>query len=320
MTGKFVLGWRVLTLGAVAAVAVVVAAGYGYAAITASDPVYTGCLKGGALSNVAVGTAPFKNCGKNAAQISWNQTGPQGLPGPTGATGATGATGPKGDGGSLSGAPCTRTDGAAGNMTTRVTREDLIVVSCETASGNQTLPFNDEVADEAVISLIGSGTHDVTITPNCNGGFQVGCSGGQAVDPPSTLQFTALDNYAAQVPASSHYNAGAYVSVRSVQPIPVTVAGVQCSLNIQTTLNEAVPMTAQLVWHRFANASAPSNISFQSVFVSFDVNDYSLSGSFACSAISTQAGVVQDFIESTLTDQGPLCGAPGPELFMRCTS
>ena len=35
---------RVLIIGALAAVAVVVAAGYGYAAVTADNQTYTGCL------------------------------------------------------------------------------------------------------------------------------------------------------------------------------------------------------------------------------------------------------------------------------------
>jgi hypothetical protein len=92
-----------VAVGAVAAVAIVVAAGYGYAAVTATNQSYTGCLQGGAISNVAIGAVPTKPCPNNAVQISWSQTGPQGQTGatgpqgPQGATGATGPTGPKGD-------------------------------------------------------------------------------------------------------------------------------------------------------------------------------------------------------------------------------
>ncbi len=109
MRGESLFGWRALTLGAVAAVAVVVAVGYGYAAITAADQVYTGCLQSGAISNVAVGTDPLKSCGKNAVQISWNQTGPQGQTGATGAPGATGETGATGAPGGVGSAACPAT-------------------------------------------------------------------------------------------------------------------------------------------------------------------------------------------------------------------
>ena len=83
-----------LAVGALAAVAVAVASGYGYAAVTATDNIYTGCLKpDGNLAKVAIGTSPLKACGKDDKPISWSQTGPTGPDGPTGPSGATGATG-----------------------------------------------------------------------------------------------------------------------------------------------------------------------------------------------------------------------------------
>jgi hypothetical protein len=83
---------RLLAAGALAAVAVVVAASYGYAAVTATNQTYTGCLQGGSITNVAIGSAPTKACPNNAVQISWSQTGPQGLPGQNGAPGAPGVS------------------------------------------------------------------------------------------------------------------------------------------------------------------------------------------------------------------------------------
>ena len=78
---------RVLAVGALAAVAVVVAASFGYAAATADNQTYTGCLQSGDLTKVAIGSAPTKACPTNATQISWNQTGPPGLDGQDGAPG-----------------------------------------------------------------------------------------------------------------------------------------------------------------------------------------------------------------------------------------
>jgi Collagen triple helix repeat (20 copies) len=81
-------------LAAVAAVAVVSVGGYAYASTTETNQVYTGCLKAGLLSNVAIGADPSAPCKNGAEEITWSQTGPQG---DTGATGPTGPAGPKGD-------------------------------------------------------------------------------------------------------------------------------------------------------------------------------------------------------------------------------
>lgn len=80
---------RVLAVGALAAVAVVVAAGFGYAAVAADNQTYTGCLQNGDLTNVAIGSTPVKSCPKNATQISWSQAGSPGTPGINGTNGVS---------------------------------------------------------------------------------------------------------------------------------------------------------------------------------------------------------------------------------------
>jgi len=87
---------RIVAVGAVAAVAIAVAASYGYAAVTAPNQMYTGCLQAGTVVDLAIGATPTKPCPNNAVQISWNQTGPAGATGLTGETGATGAAGDTG--------------------------------------------------------------------------------------------------------------------------------------------------------------------------------------------------------------------------------
>jgi hypothetical protein len=85
--------------GAIAAMAIVVTAGYGYAAITATDQSYTGCLQSGNITSVAKGSDPLKPCSNNAVQISWNQTGPPGEPGTNGVDGTNGTNGTDGTNG-----------------------------------------------------------------------------------------------------------------------------------------------------------------------------------------------------------------------------
>jgi hypothetical protein len=161
---------RIFAVTAVAAIAVVVASGYGYAAVTATNNTYTGCLQGGAISNVAIGTAPTKPCPNNAVQISWNQTGPQGATGATGPQGATGATGPQGpkgdtgatgpqgpkgdtgatgpqgvpgtDGASLVGSACSLPDNTSGTVEMSVAANGAISLHCQTAGGGTNLCEN----------------------------------------------------------------------------------------------------------------------------------------------------------------------------------
>jgi Collagen triple helix repeat (20 copies) len=111
-------------LAVAAAVAAVVSVGsYAYASTTAASQTYTGCLKSGVISNVAIGSTPTTSCQKPATQISWNQTGPQGeqgIQGPKGDQGEqgiqgdTGATGPIGPAGPTGNTGATGPIGPAG--------------------------------------------------------------------------------------------------------------------------------------------------------------------------------------------------------------
>jgi cysteine-rich repeat protein len=44
---------------------------------------YTACLKGGSLTKVAIGTDPSNPCKGSEVEISWDETGPEGPPGPS---------------------------------------------------------------------------------------------------------------------------------------------------------------------------------------------------------------------------------------------
>ena len=109
---------RVVVVGAVAAVAIAAAASYGYAAVTADNQIYTGCLLSGNISSVKIGSAPLKPCPNPAVQISWSQTGPQGpqgATGPTGGSGATGSTGATGPAGATGDTGASGPTGATGD-------------------------------------------------------------------------------------------------------------------------------------------------------------------------------------------------------------
>lgn len=60
------------------------------------DEQYTGCLKNGALTNVAVGSEPLAKCPTGATVATWSQQGPQGIQGIQGPQGIQGEQGPAG--------------------------------------------------------------------------------------------------------------------------------------------------------------------------------------------------------------------------------
>jgi hypothetical protein len=137
----FASRWRVLAAGALAAVAVAVASGYGYATVTADNQTYTGCLQSGSLTNIAIGAAPLKACPKNATQISWSQTGPQGEQGIQGIQGEKGDQGTPGPAGpaslaALAGTECVRSSGTAGSVVVAVGQDNVITLTCASPAEN----------------------------------------------------------------------------------------------------------------------------------------------------------------------------------------
>jgi hypothetical protein len=55
------------------------AIGIGVASAQATGDTFTGCLKGGTLTKVAIGSEPLSPCSSSATEVSWNETGPPGV-------------------------------------------------------------------------------------------------------------------------------------------------------------------------------------------------------------------------------------------------
>jgi hypothetical protein len=87
---------RSLTVVGAAGLFAAAFAGVSAATSTTSSQSFTGCLQWGIVFNVATGSAPSHGCPRNATQITWNQSGPPGAPGPAGNTGPRGLAGPAG--------------------------------------------------------------------------------------------------------------------------------------------------------------------------------------------------------------------------------
>ena len=155
---------RVLAVGVVTAIAVVVAAGYGYAAVSADNQTYTGCLQNGDLTSTAVGSTPFRPCPKNATQISWSQTGPAGTPGTNGTNGMNGTNG-------VSVTSATEAAGAnCASGGSRFSAANGVTYACNGAKGDQGLPGQSGAAGQSL-----------TATPLAAGAGQCNGNGGVAI-------------------------------------------------------------------------------------------------------------------------------------------
>ena len=119
---KAFVGRRPRRLAALVVAGLVLAGGVAYATIPDSGKVYTACMvKHIGTIRLIDPSLPSNNfmshCTALETQISWNQQGQAGQPGPTGPrgdTGATGAQGPKGDVGATGPAGAAGADGAQG--------------------------------------------------------------------------------------------------------------------------------------------------------------------------------------------------------------
>ena len=90
----------VVVIAAVVVAATMAVTGTAIASGGTSGQQLTGCLGGGTLSHLAIGTSPTRACPAHTRRISWSEEGPVGSPGITGLRGATGAMGPAGSTGS----------------------------------------------------------------------------------------------------------------------------------------------------------------------------------------------------------------------------
>lgn len=139
-----------------------------------SDTIYTGCLlRAGIIINVAIGEQPQRPCSKRTEQISWNQRGPQGEPGPAGPQGEVGPMGPQGEPGPA---------GPQGEVGSMGPQGEVGPAGPQGESGPQGAPgvigFYTRYADFSIPAGVGEGAEDVV---SCNPGDQA--TGGGYINP-----------------------------------------------------------------------------------------------------------------------------------------
>ena len=70
---------RSLIVTVFALVLAIGAIGIGVASAETTGDTFTGCLKGGTLTKVAIGSEPVSQCSSSSTEVSWNETGTPGV-------------------------------------------------------------------------------------------------------------------------------------------------------------------------------------------------------------------------------------------------
>ena len=244
--------------------------------------------------------------------------GSSGPAGPTGPIGPQGPAGPKGDSASFADAECARSTGDTGSVVMRVRADDTIEWSCESASGHQSLPVTEEVAQIAADLLL-KGVRDLEVAGGCGANPGFGCSGGVPVTPTPEMQMTGLD-VAVVKTAPRRYRASALVLLETPQAIPFTTSGLDCTLSLGFTSYKE--LSVDLSWGNAEDSTRPPNrIALDNMVIQgVTAGEIAVGGALLCSVISGMLSPTIDMIISSIAEQmqGGVCGAPGPDLFMAC--
>jgi hypothetical protein len=199
---------------------------------------------------------------------------------------------------------------------------------------------NSQAPDGSVLNVLGGlsqleanavGTWTVDVQPQCDAAAQAACPGGT---PSSPLPAMTVDQnrYAADsaravfapVPASSLMHTTFRVRVKTVAPIPVTVAGARCNVSIDTT-NGATPDVTLSFDDVVDTVNAPDGPTVPGAvsLAGLDGSDYSVTGDFLCLGgsilpLSQVEAILTRALTPWATTRGQICGAPPEWFFQWC--
>lgn len=184
------------------------------------------------------------------------------------------------------------------------------------------IPATQQNAD-AVAAFLAPATKDHDIAPSC-GVDTVACPGGVPSDPLPQVRVEASNVSAVQVPSTTRWSMTAVLDVATLDGIPVTIQGVSCTVNVDSSLGSTPTFGAstELNFQSYPNPAGPTNyVAVTNTSISgVETADILITGGFSCDLAALFANLfipqLQDQIEAYL--DGNICGAPDPEVFMQC--
>jgi hypothetical protein len=185
----------------------------------------------------------------------------------------------------------------------------------------ETLP-QTVVTVQAAADYLLLGTHDFEVAANCSGIPTVACPGGVPSDPLPLIRMVGT-NVIATGPDPFAFSAD--ISLKTLQGIPFSALGVDCTLNIDTTAGASgAHVSGTVVFDSQDDPQGePNRIDVSNVTLTgIEAADLNVSGGFGCEianfGLNLFIGTLTSQIESYIQSIGGLCGAPGPDLFMPC--
>jgi hypothetical protein len=189
----------------------------------------------------------------------------------------------------------------------------------------------DVLSGLAQLSANSAGTWTVDVQPQCGDADLIACPGGTPSSPLPTM--TVDQNTRAgdlpravfsAVPSQSLIQTTFRVRVKTITPIPVTVAGAQCKVAVDTT-NGTTPDVTLTFDDVVDTVNAPDGPTVPGAvsLTGLEGSDYSITGDFLCLGaailpLSEVDAILARALTPWATTRGQICGAPPEWFFQWC--
>ena len=174
------------------------------------------------------------------------------------------------------------------------------------------------------------GTWTVDVRPQCDDAALAACPGGAPSSPLPTMTVDQTQHAGdaprtvfAVDPADSLIHTQFRARVTTNTPIPITLAGAQCGLAVDTTKGTTPDLTLSFD-DVVDTVNAPDGPTVPGVvsLTGLESADYSITGGFACLVASFPASTFEAILTRALTPwattRGQICGAPPQWFFQWC--
>ena len=216
---------------------------------------------------------------------------------------------------------CPGSSGAGATMSMQINY--VITGSDQPPSNLEPIPDTQANADAALAYLIG-GTRDVDVPATCSGSIIVACPGGVPSDPLPQIHAVGSNLVTDRVSDTDPWTANATLALNTLQPIPVSSSGVNCTVTYNSSGGSVptVGLTGTLTFLSSPDPAGPTNyIAVTNVSLSnVETADIQIGGGGLCDFASAFLPLVSDFLVAMFQSylEGNICGAPDPDVYMPC--
>lgn len=182
----------------------------------------------------------------------------------------------------------------------------------------------DQATVDSAAAFLLPASQDVDVLPTCVGDPLIACTGGVPSDPLPQVHMQSTDVIATQVPGTNTWNGSATVQAATLQAIPITFSGINCTVTADSTWSGSPTLsgTFQATFQSYPLPTGqPNYLAITNVSITgLESGDIQVGGGLSCSLLGSLVTYIipqlQDQLEAYV--EGNLCGAPDPETWMTC--